>query len=167
GLGTATFEESLSAITQLYTVFSRHFPEGQICPWQPPLTSMTNTRGLLLSNRHFTRRTEGAQMQPIPFPIFVDPKGILANFVTPTLIHTEENEVKYFIRVADMARNYQYKPTTPTVFRVGDIVEVQFSLVVYKMRVDQYILKPMLYSIALLDGHFSNVSVVLVKSGCL
>ncbi|TFK59464.1 hypothetical protein BDN72DRAFT_780707, partial [Pluteus cervinus] len=160
GLGTATFEESLTAIAQMHTVFSRYFPEGHICPWQPPLTSMTNTRGLLLSNRHFTRRTEGTQMEAIPFPTSVDPKGILANFVTPSLIHTEENEVKYFIRVSDMARNYQYKTTTPQVFRIGDIVEVQFSLVVYKMRADQYILKPMLYSLALLDGKFSDVSVM-------
>ncbi len=52
----------------------------------------------------------------------------------------------------------RYLPAAPQQFRLGDIVEVQFSLVVYQMRTQYYVLKPMLYSIALLDGKYANVS---------
>jgi hypothetical protein len=54
--------------------------------------------------------------------------------------------------------DYRYLPTSPQCFRIGDLVEVEFALVAYKMRADQYILKPMLYSIVPLDGQFGNVS---------
>ncbi|TFK58241.1 hypothetical protein BDN72DRAFT_866105, partial [Pluteus cervinus] len=49
-----------------------------------------------------------------------------------------------------------YLTVDPQIFRVGDVVEVQFSLVVYRMRGDNYICKPMLYSIALLEGKYGN-----------
>ena len=52
----------------------------------------------------------------------------------------------------------RYLPASPQIFRIGDLVEAQFSLVVYKMKGENYVLKPMLYSIALLDGQFADVS---------
>ncbi|TFK60499.1 hypothetical protein BDN72DRAFT_779335, partial [Pluteus cervinus] len=148
GLGTKTFEESLSALTKIWTVFGRQFPEGRLMPWQAG-ASVFGGGTLTFSNRHFTKKSEAGQMQSAPFPSNVDPKKILTKMLNSSLIHTAENNVQYVVRHSDL---------DPQHFRVGDIVEVQFSIVVYKMRTDYYVLKPMLYSIALLDGKWGNVS---------
>ncbi|TFK59324.1 hypothetical protein BDN72DRAFT_905959 [Pluteus cervinus] len=95
-------------------------------------------------------------MKAIPFSSVVDPKKYLTRMLSSTLIHTEENEVQYFARYSDMARQYKYLPAVPQQFRLGDIVEVQFSLVVYQLRTNYYVLKPMLYSIALLEGRYAD-----------
>ncbi|TFK60034.1 hypothetical protein BDN72DRAFT_905317 [Pluteus cervinus] len=156
GLKTTTFEETLTALQEMYTVISRQFPEGRLLPWQPGPTVLGEGGSITLSNRYFTKRSEGQQMQSTPFSTNIDPKKILTRMLTSSLIHTEENEVQYFMRQADLARNFKYSTGNPQNFRIGDIVEVQFSLVVYHMRTEHYILKPMLYSIALLEGKFGN-----------
>ncbi|TFK60330.1 hypothetical protein BDN72DRAFT_905057 [Pluteus cervinus] len=156
GLGTPTFEESLSALTEMYTVFCRQFPEGRVLPLPTAESCIGIGGSLTFSNRHFTKRAEGPHMKAIPFSSLVDPKKYLTRMLSSTLIHTEENEVQYFTRYSDMGQNYKYLPAGPQQFRLGDIVEVQFSLVVYQMRTQYYIVKPMLYSIALLDGKYAN-----------
>ncbi|TFK58137.1 hypothetical protein BDN72DRAFT_782474, partial [Pluteus cervinus] len=158
GLGTTTFEESLTALQEMYTVFSRQFPEGRLMPWQAGTSTLGDGGSFTLSNRYFTKRSEGQQMQSVPFPVNVDPKKILTRMLTSSLIHTEENDTQYFVRHGDLGRNFKYSSGNPQNFRIGDIVEVQFSLVVYHMRTEHYVLKPMLYSIALLEGKFGNVS---------
>ncbi|TFK58156.1 hypothetical protein BDN72DRAFT_721604, partial [Pluteus cervinus] len=151
GLGTPTFDESVVALSEVYTVFSRQFPEGRMMPLQSSPSSFGSGSSLVLSNRYFTRRSEGPQMKSIPFPSTVDPRKILTRHLSSSLIHTEENDVQYFVRHSDMGKNHKYHVASPQNFRVGDIVEVQFSLVVYKMRTEHYVLKPMLYSLALLE----------------
>ncbi|TFK58007.1 hypothetical protein BDN72DRAFT_782633, partial [Pluteus cervinus] len=158
GLGTLTFEESMTALSEAYTVFSRQFPEGRLMPLQCNPSSWGLGKSLVLSNRYFTKRSEGPQMKSIPFPAAVDPRKILTKYLTSTLIHTEENDVQYYVRHSDLGRNHKYHIAAPQNFRIGDIVEVQFSLVVYQMRTEHYVLKPMLYSLALLDAKFANVS---------
>ncbi|TFK62065.1 hypothetical protein BDN72DRAFT_777568, partial [Pluteus cervinus] len=152
GLGTATFEQSLSALREMHPVISRQFPEGRVT------CSFLSGTSLTFSNRFFTKRSEGGQMISIPFSPNVDPKNVLTHMLNPLMIHTEENEVKYFVRQSDLGRNFKYFPTDPQTFRVGDIVEIQCTLVVYKMREENYICKLILYSVALLDSKYGNVS---------
>ncbi|TFK72349.1 hypothetical protein BDN72DRAFT_763485 [Pluteus cervinus] len=160
GLGTATFNDSVNAAMQMFNVFSRQFPDKRVIVWEPPASSWTSNLGLSMSNRYFTRAKEAGHMPSVPFPADVDPKGVLNAILDDELIHTEENDVKYYTRHTDLGNKPKYFPGNPQMFRIGDIVEVQFSLVYYKMRSDKYIFKPMLYSIALLDGQFANVSCV-------
>ncbi|TFK59963.1 hypothetical protein BDN72DRAFT_724233, partial [Pluteus cervinus] len=154
GLGTSTFEDSITALNEMYTVFSRQFPEGRLMPLQSNSSNWGLGRSLVLSNRYFTKRSEGPQMKSVPFPAAVDPRKILTRYLTSSLIHTEENDVQYFVLLTVI----RYHSSTPQNFRVGDIVEVQFSLVVYQMRTEHYVLKPMLYSLALLDAKYANVT---------
>ncbi|TFK59341.1 hypothetical protein BDN72DRAFT_780871 [Pluteus cervinus] len=154
GLGTAMFEESLSALKEMHTVFCRQFPEGRVLPLPTVESSVGVGESLTFSNRYFTKRSEGPHMKTVPFSSVVDPKKFFTRMLSSTLIHTEENEVQYFTRYSDLG----YLPAGPQQFRLGDIVEVQFSLVVYQMRTQYYVIKPMLYSIALLDPKYANVS---------
>ncbi|TFK60824.1 hypothetical protein BDN72DRAFT_778922 [Pluteus cervinus] len=158
GLGTESFESSIEALIKIHNVLSHEFPEGKLTAWQPATTGWTSGRGLTLTNRYFTNRSEGSGMQNVPFSTDVDPKGVLTKMLNNKLIHTKENEVKHYTRYSDLGNNFRYLKSKPQFFRVGDIVEIQFSLVVFQMRTEQYILKPMLYSIALLDGQYGNVS---------
>ncbi|TFK59782.1 hypothetical protein BDN72DRAFT_864879 [Pluteus cervinus] len=150
GLGTPTFNESLDALRAMYPMFCRQFPEGRLTA-----TFMSGTN-LTFSNRFFTKRSEAGQLGSVPFERSVDPKNVLAQMLNSTLIHTEENQVKYYIRQHDMGNIFKYLPAEPQTFRVGDIVEVQFSLVVYQMRAEHYTCKPMLYSVALLNAKYGN-----------
>ncbi|TFK61642.1 hypothetical protein BDN72DRAFT_778033, partial [Pluteus cervinus] len=157
GLGTATFDESVNAALQMFNVLSRQFPDKHVAVWDPPKSSWTDNFGMSMSNRYFTRVKEAGHMSNIPFPANVDPNNVLKAMLNDEFIHTEENDVKYYTRYKDLGNMPTYFPGNPQMFRVGDIVEVQFSLVYYKMRLEKYVFKPMLYSIALLDGQFANV----------
>jgi hypothetical protein len=50
-----------------------------------------------------------------------------------------------------------YNDVSPTIFRIGDIVEAQISFVVFPGRNDQRNMRVLLRSIALLDGRFTQV----------
>ena len=107
GLGTPTFDESVVALSEVYTVFSRQFPEGRMMPLQNTPSSFGLGSTFVLSNRYFTRRSEGPQMKSTPFPSTVDPRKILTRHLSSSLIHTEENDVQYFVRHSDMGKNYK------------------------------------------------------------
>ncbi|TFK59403.1 hypothetical protein BDN72DRAFT_735144, partial [Pluteus cervinus] len=151
GLGTSSFQESKTALNEMHAVFSRQFPEGRVSFW--------NAGGpdIILSNRLFTSVMEAGQLESVPFGENVDPKGILADMLGGALIHTEDNQVRYYQRLIHLT-HHRYLPASPQIFRIGDIVEAQFSLVVYKMKGENYVLKPMLYSIALLDASSNSVA---------
>ncbi|TFK60473.1 hypothetical protein BDN72DRAFT_720916, partial [Pluteus cervinus] len=150
GIGTPVFEKSVQALAEIATTFNRQFPEGQMIPWHPLPSCLAGGQSIVFSNRYFTRRKDGPLMKPVAFDQNIDPKGFLSRGIGPHIIHTEENQVKYFRCEKDDEENPRYHPAEPQIFRVGDIVEIQFGLVVYKMRTGSYILKPMLYSLALI-----------------
>ncbi|TFK59689.1 hypothetical protein BDN72DRAFT_780405, partial [Pluteus cervinus] len=156
GLATSSFQQSKTALIGMHAVLSRQFPEGRVAFW--------NAAGpdIILSNRLFTNVLEAGELESVPFAENIDPKGILADMLGGSLIHTKENQVEYYQRYADLGRNYKYLPASPQIFRIGDLVEAQFSLVVYKMKGENYVLKPMLYSLALLDGQFADVSFITI-----
>lgn len=107
GLGTETFENSLDAIAKILTVLGRQFPEGKLIAWQPPACSMSAGHNLVLTNRYFTKQSEAANMTSTLFPSNVDPKQILSRMTGSQLIHTEENQVKYYTRYGDLGGPYK------------------------------------------------------------
>jgi hypothetical protein len=53
---------------------------------------------------------------------------------------------------------YRFINAAPTLFREGDIVEIQTTIIVVPVKDDQIKLIFQLHSIALLDGSFTKVS---------
>ena len=51
---------------------------------------------------------EAGELESIPFGENMDPKGILADMLGGSLIHTKENQVQYYQRYGDLGRNYKY-----------------------------------------------------------
>ncbi|TFK73100.1 hypothetical protein BDN72DRAFT_762188, partial [Pluteus cervinus] len=165
GLGLPQFEKALDLSGDAYNKFRRYFPEKQLLPWFCPPCASSSGRTISFSNRYFTRRNEAPTLKAIPFSIPVDPKRILTNLVNGTIFHAEDNEVNYYERYKEEDNSLKHVPLFPQNFRIGDLVDVQFSFVAYSMRTEQYIMKPMLYSITLIDKKYSDVSMPVITSG--
>ncbi|TFK61187.1 hypothetical protein BDN72DRAFT_904311 [Pluteus cervinus] len=156
GLSTDVFEAAVDRSQEVYNKFQRFFPENQLLPWGAMNCTITDGRTLTFSNRYFTRRQEAPTIRAIPFTYDVDPKRLLTQLVTGHLFHSSDNEVSYYTRYKDEDHQLVHDFTNPQTFRIGDIVDVQFSFVVYRMRTGEHIMKPMLFSIALVNGQFSD-----------
>lgn len=97
GLGVPRFDQAMGAASEIYGLFDRTFPEGQLESWSASDSpGPENCAGLSASNRYMTPRKDVPDAQHIPFPASVDPKGILESMSNSDYVHTEENEVLYF-----------------------------------------------------------------------
>ncbi|TFK60226.1 hypothetical protein BDN72DRAFT_905154 [Pluteus cervinus] len=132
GLNTPTFERSVSALLDLFPVLVRQFPDGQFDSFQFGNCPVTDGRVVSFSNRYFTRKKDAPGLTPAPFPTQVDPLGILKGKLSSALIHTQENDVEYYIQLTDSDGTKKFRSTSPQTFRIGDLVKVQFSLVVFQ-----------------------------------
>ncbi|TFK58622.1 hypothetical protein BDN72DRAFT_906570 [Pluteus cervinus] len=156
GLDSAKFETAIDRTHDIYNKYRRFFPDNQLLPWNDLHCTITPGRTLTFSNRYFTRRKEAPTMRAIPFAVEVDPKGLLSQLITGHLFHSIDNQVSYYTRYKDDENKLVHDFVGPQTIRVGDIVDVQFSIVVYRMRTGQHVMKAMLFSIALVDGKYSD-----------
>ena len=97
GLGSAKFKDAVSAILKIHQYFQQHCPEGQMDGWEP-----RKERGYPVVSagaRYLSTKANTSSEQVIPLSEVIDPIGILARAV-PGGLHTQENQVLYFERVA-------------------------------------------------------------------
>ncbi|KAF8234667.1 hypothetical protein L208DRAFT_1151686, partial [Tricholoma matsutake] len=66
-------------------------------------------------------------------------------------IHTEDNQVQYFMAHRDSNGHRKFQACEPQMFCVGDIVQVQLSFVVIPLKGGQRKMLTVLQSVALLD----------------
>ncbi|KAK0435847.1 hypothetical protein EV421DRAFT_1908344 [Armillaria borealis] len=146
GLGCHTFDDAIVMLQEIRLTAEREFKSGMLDKWSP--TTYHGFPAFVLSNRYFRTQKEGGQHKEVIFSKDVDPVGILQRLAKNDLIHTEENEMQYFkrhvddegkrrqaIRVSEEreADNpFRYQWARPQLFRVGDIVEVQCSIIIVK-----------------------------------
>jgi hypothetical protein len=103
GLGTATFEQSVSAVKEIHGCYERSFSEKKLQGWNAG--QFGRYQALNLSNRYFTPKRDAPGLEDRPFSEGVDPKGILEAMKQAGYVHGEENEVKYFARRLDLRGN--------------------------------------------------------------
>lgn len=94
GLDTPTFGSALDATVEIFGYFDRQFGEGKLQSWSPA----GHTNNLHASNRYLTPRRDGSEDQSVAFGDLVDPKKILTSMQGDHYIHTEENQVLYYMR---------------------------------------------------------------------
>ena len=94
GLGSPIFEDAVTAAQEIFEIFQRQFPEGDVEAW----TNAMHAEHLALdmSNRYFMPKRDARNMLHIPFPIEVDPRGILEDMTGTIYVHGEDNEVRYY-----------------------------------------------------------------------
>ncbi|KAK0224908.1 hypothetical protein EDD85DRAFT_959174 [Armillaria nabsnona] len=104
-----------------------------------------------LSNQYFCNAKDGTQHEAIEFSKDVDPVGILQRLGKSNVMHMEDNKVQYFKSHVDEEGRRRYQHARPQLFRVGDIVEVQCSVIFVKAKGMKHQMKLVLCLIALLD----------------
>ena len=104
GLGSAAFTSALEAAGEIYGSFDRQFSENILESWTSSEEKSFDFPCFEISNRYLTPAKE-AKGQEIAFQKGVDPRGILRGMAigdgTCSYIHTEDNEVQYFITCRD------------------------------------------------------------------
>ncbi|KAF7980410.1 hypothetical protein HWV62_38226 [Athelia sp. TMB] len=131
---------------------------GDIESWRPE--RYRSWQAVDIGNRYFLHQNNEGDAVPVPLPRNVDPDGILAKLAGDKWVHTEDNEVSYFGLLANVAGKSKYGPIDPSEFKMGDIVEVQFSAVGVRRRgrEDVYNLRLVLRALTLLDATHGKVS---------
>jgi len=90
----------LDAAIEVYGYFDRQFSEGVLDSWSSSEEECFGFPCLDVSNRYFTP-AKVAKGEEIPFEKGVDPRGILHGMAigdgTCSYVHTEENQVQYFL----------------------------------------------------------------------
>ena len=167
-------------------MFLPFFPQDSLDLWEAD-----DTRGYEAISTHtrlFTSRSQVSDAESIPFDPLVDSNNNLtrlAKLASGKFVHTSDNEVEYLGPINGPGSNrsalfldsfeiyYQSiilngtartGNVSPEVFRIGDIVELSVSFVVWPWGRDKYRMGIQLKSIRLLDGEETNVSLTLFQT---
>ncbi|KAF8220277.1 hypothetical protein L208DRAFT_1069900, partial [Tricholoma matsutake] len=128
GLDTPFFNNVVSAVNKIYSIFDCAFMQGAPGPW-----NLTETDGpsIEASNWYFTPLRPGLHLESVPFQENVDPTSVLVKMLALSrarCVHTKDNEVEYFLCRLEACQLQS--------FRKGDIGELQLSFVVVTLKED-------------------------------
>lgn len=99
GLQCPIFKRTMDTIRQLHHILSRQVPDDKMNPLQLP--SAFGDTALEPGNRYFTPRRDDPHSRDLPFDPAIDPKGLLEGIRSSTHFHGQDNQVLYFVAVAD------------------------------------------------------------------
>ncbi|KAK0464105.1 hypothetical protein IW261DRAFT_1575314 [Armillaria novae-zelandiae] len=149
GLGCPAFDEAIATLQEIRLTGEREFKNGMLDKWTP--STYRGFPAFTVSNRYFRTAKEGGQYEAITFDKDVDPVGILQRLAKTDVAHTEDNVVQYFKANVDDEGKRRYQRARPQLFRIGDVVEVQCSVIIFKARGARHRMKLVLRAIAMLD----------------
>ncbi|KAJ7259110.1 hypothetical protein B0H12DRAFT_1232096 [Mycena haematopus] len=157
GYNTAHFERAVENIQELSFNMSRLFGEDDIRSWQPTDTSPRNGPSMSANCRYFTLGYGVSEELKTKFDEKTDPHGVLSNVLSDTVSHCFDNNVTYLALVGD-----SYQAHDPASFKIGDIVEIGFALVAWKLaqgpQGPTYVSNLVLRSLTFLDGTYTKES---------
>ncbi|KAK0479775.1 hypothetical protein IW261DRAFT_1336601 [Armillaria novae-zelandiae] len=156
GLGCALFNDAIATLQEMKLTAEREFKHGMLDKWTP--STYRGFPEFTLSNRYFRTVKEGAQHEAVPFSNDVDPVGILQRLGKTDMVHTEDNVVQYFKAHTNDKGKRRFQRARPQLFRIGDVVEAQCSIIVFKTKGIKHRMKLVLCAIALLDCDITLVS---------
>ena len=77
-------------------MFERNLPEASLESWTLATASTAEGSVFEASNRYFTSKREAPDMESVPIPQTIDPRGILEALKNGDFLHGEENQVYYY-----------------------------------------------------------------------
>lgn len=105
GFQTPTFAKATEAIRVIHSHFDRQFQEGTLEEQAKDSEGSEDVDQVGMWNRYFTPMREAMDMQAVVFLPGVDPVGTLRGMAQEdsscTYIHTEDNQVRYYITRRD------------------------------------------------------------------
>ncbi|KAJ7508022.1 hypothetical protein B0H11DRAFT_1902335 [Mycena galericulata] len=156
GYDSDTFAKALLNIQDITYKFVTTAPAGQMEPWMPDMVSNDFGKSLVSNCRYFTIGRNIPEAERIPFAQYVDPAGVLGRFIREDVSHCLDNDVAYL-----ELKNDRPVLKDPAGFRIGDIVELGFALVAYRMPqkegAPRYICKLVMRTLTLLDTSLTKV----------
>ncbi|KAJ6489528.1 hypothetical protein C8R47DRAFT_1215341 [Mycena vitilis] len=153
GLSCASFDQAVNELQRVDALFARYFQAGV----QGARRAHDESIVLNASNRFLTALADEPGALHIKFQDGVDPMGRLGKFIGSEIVHTEDNVVNYFKREKDDdTGKFTYCAVTPDTFRIGDIVEIEASLMAFKNRHDHVKTHCNLRLVTLIDATFSK-----------
>ncbi|PBK98154.1 hypothetical protein ARMGADRAFT_921188 [Armillaria gallica] len=155
GFNSMTFDDTINALEIQHTG-EWEFHQGQLLEWTP--NQLQGYNMLELSNRYLRSWSKTKQETGIPINNDVDSKGVLTQLAGNTMIHTEENIVRYYRGILQTLTGTRYMMTKPHTFRTGDIIEAQFSIVFVKCKGNNMKMKMILQAIAMVNCEHMMVS---------
>lgn len=175
GLGGDDFKRAIQGLAKLGAFMGENLEHGDIENWKSD--RFRTWQALDISNRLFTLQNSEGDMSPVPFAVGVDPEGILASIAGDKWVHTEDNAVMYFklgtrhdgkpksvvfdLIIHELTHIFhRYTPIKPADFKIGDLVEAQFSPLTVRRRGKNEVhsFKLVLRALTLLDDVYSKVS---------
>ncbi|KAF9465393.1 hypothetical protein BDZ94DRAFT_1307255 [Collybia nuda] len=153
------FQSCIDNIHDIHQKFSQRMPENSLEPLV--MEMFEEYRAITISNRYCTSRNKSPTHSSIPFKSCVDPDQILQFSMGAEFIHTAENEVEYFKFYPDENGSNQYRNMDPSLFRIGDIVEVQLSFVVVPVKNNRSKMINVLRAVTLLDPKYQMDSAII------
>ncbi|KAK0477528.1 hypothetical protein IW261DRAFT_1565805 [Armillaria novae-zelandiae] len=152
GMGSTEFDNTIVALKGLQQLGEREFQEGEVKEWTQ--LTMQGQDTIKFLNHYFMPCSQTIEGDSIPFPIDVDPNGVLQRLAGMQWIHAEDNEVRYYRGVMNGGKK-RYIVAKPQTFRVGDIVKVQTSMVFVKDKRGRVKMKTILRAIAMVNCDIS------------
>ena len=107
GFGTTLFEATIEGLANFFALLARPIPPSRLTT-NTVIDMLNGKPSINLSNRYFTPKKDAPMSNCVPFPNQVDPHGVLTAMIGDRYIHTEDNVVKYFNRVAEPDGHYRY-----------------------------------------------------------
>ncbi|KAJ7483126.1 hypothetical protein B0H11DRAFT_1914865 [Mycena galericulata] len=159
GYSSERFSTAISYIQDLTYQIVTSFPEGRAESWLPNAISDDYGSSISSNCRYFTVGRNIPDENRIPFAKYVDPAGVLNRFIKEHVAHCMDNDVSYLELKDD-------KPVIkdPAGFRAGDVVELGFAIVAYRMiqkdAPEKYVCRLVMRTLTLLDTSLAKAAYI-------
>ncbi|KAF5353590.1 hypothetical protein D9758_013781 [Tetrapyrgos nigripes] len=163
GLGLPYMNTSINKFHLLFAKFQRALNGHTLNPWVPDNSFGSGHVGITASCRYFTVGQNALGKQNVPFQDGVDPDQVLQSFLKDGVAHTEENDMLY-MKASKPGNKWRYTDVQPSAFTIGDIVEIQFTVIAVRQHNDTYKMIMILKSILLLNDSVSTAATIARNS---
>ncbi|KAF6754968.1 hypothetical protein DFP72DRAFT_965302 [Ephemerocybe angulata] len=150
GFGSKEFEGYVDKLQDIHDKFSGQVADRTIDPFD--FLPYEGNAALDSHSRYFTDRHLIPYEKSHRFLPGVDPHRILRTIQPDDFVHGPDNVVEYCARTADSNGRISYSPCEPSVFKVGDLVEVAFSCVGVPIKGQRMRILLQLRGVTLLDN---------------
>ncbi|KAH6902958.1 hypothetical protein BKA70DRAFT_1228126 [Coprinopsis sp. MPI-PUGE-AT-0042] len=161
GLGTAQFAKAVANLEVAHLTASNSFVDGRLQDYEPAVHN--SFQAIEAGARYFTLKKDDECVEGVvSFADGVDPHGGLAQLMSNNCVHTEDNQVDYFESIADgVGGSRRFSRVSPTAFRIGDIVEIAFSMSCIPLKGGRTKLLLLLRALVLLSQEDRNSAAIL------
>ncbi|PBK59902.1 hypothetical protein ARMSODRAFT_1027029 [Armillaria solidipes] len=149
---TPSMKDKVRFMSQAVTLTGLGSTRFEGSEWTPSMVQGYDA--IELSNRYFRPRGKDYRGEDLMLSPDVDPNGILRRVAGDNMVHTEDNEVSYFRGMIENGKK-RYVKAKPQMFRIGDIVEAQCSVVFVKCKGAGIRMKVILRALALVNCEYS------------